>query len=656
MKDLFSTQAKICRIFTHPDRLRIVKTLCNGEKSVLAIARKLNLTQPKLSQHLALMRRLGVVATRRDHTTIYYSLSDPLISKACKLVGQITARISKQTKKTLHAVILLLTFSLLNLNSANAQEIRIHEVKQGETLFSISKSELGNGNVWTEIARFNDLEAPYKIVQGMQLKIPVAAIAGKTQQEEKTISDSKFDTATMIAIEPPGYTHNDSIATKPIVPRTAALPVPEEIWLSKEKTDNDPVLLNLISYAMNSSPAILRAKASVNAGRAGIDAAKSSYMPTIGLSERYMVSDDPPSAFMSILQQGRLTPQVQASMNNTEAVEDWATRLYAKALLLDFGQRSGQVSAAVAETKRRQSMLSAIKRDVAFNVADAYYRSLEADAAVQLWSETVRLFETHRSIAKAHYEAGTVLLSDLLSVEVGLADARANYVRAKNDAAIVKLELKSIIGINSVSGLEPKRLGIPLYQKTEEEVLNAALNSHPLIVAALNAEEFSQAMERVAVGSSLPTVAGEVFGEWHGEDEGVGFDRRSVTAAVILDVPIFDGWRARAKRKEARAQRNEAVEARREVVSQLELAAVSLHRRTLEALERIEIADKAVEAARESLSIIENRYSAGLAKIDELLQVERNLTESRLNALSARTHAWISVAGVERVAGKEVER
>jgi len=81
-----------------------------------------------------------------------------------------------------------------------------------------------------------------------------------------------------------------------------------------------------------------------------------------------------------------------------------------------------------------------------------------------------------------------------------------------------------------------------------------------------------------------------------------------------------------------------------------------LHRRTLEALERIEIADKAVEAARESLSIIENRYSAGLAKIDELLQVERNLTESRLNALSARTHAWISVAGVERVAGKEVER
>lgn len=51
--------------------------LHDGELSVGEIVQRLDLTQSALSQHLALMRAAGVVSTRREGTTIYYSLTDP---------------------------------------------------------------------------------------------------------------------------------------------------------------------------------------------------------------------------------------------------------------------------------------------------------------------------------------------------------------------------------------------------------------------------------------------------------------------------------------------------------------------------------------------------------------------------------------------------
>jgi ArsR family transcriptional regulator, virulence genes transcriptional regulator len=61
------------------NRRRLI-ILCNlmvaGELPVGELVRRLDLAQSALSQHLALMRAAGIVTTRREGTTIYYSLTD----------------------------------------------------------------------------------------------------------------------------------------------------------------------------------------------------------------------------------------------------------------------------------------------------------------------------------------------------------------------------------------------------------------------------------------------------------------------------------------------------------------------------------------------------------------------------------------------------
>jgi DNA-binding transcriptional ArsR family regulator len=66
----------LLKALAHASRLMILCFLCDGEKSVTELERMLELRQPTVSQQLARLRTDGLVATRRDGKTIYYSLAN----------------------------------------------------------------------------------------------------------------------------------------------------------------------------------------------------------------------------------------------------------------------------------------------------------------------------------------------------------------------------------------------------------------------------------------------------------------------------------------------------------------------------------------------------------------------------------------------------
>lgn len=76
--------ADYLKILANPSRLLILCELNQGERSVSALEGAVGLSQSALSQHLAKLRQSGIVATRRDAQTIYYSLADP---RAVRMMG-----------------------------------------------------------------------------------------------------------------------------------------------------------------------------------------------------------------------------------------------------------------------------------------------------------------------------------------------------------------------------------------------------------------------------------------------------------------------------------------------------------------------------------------------------------------------------------------
>jgi DNA-binding transcriptional ArsR family regulator len=69
--------ARLLKTLASDQRLMILCHLAGGERSVGELQSHVALSQSALSQHLARLRREGVVTTRRDAQSIYYTLADP---------------------------------------------------------------------------------------------------------------------------------------------------------------------------------------------------------------------------------------------------------------------------------------------------------------------------------------------------------------------------------------------------------------------------------------------------------------------------------------------------------------------------------------------------------------------------------------------------
>lgn len=75
--------AAMLRMLSHEARLGVLCELVSGERSVGELVDRSGLSQSALSQHLAKLREEGLVATRRESQTIFYSLAD---AKAARII------------------------------------------------------------------------------------------------------------------------------------------------------------------------------------------------------------------------------------------------------------------------------------------------------------------------------------------------------------------------------------------------------------------------------------------------------------------------------------------------------------------------------------------------------------------------------------------
>lgn len=76
---LYATKAALFRTLGHPARVRILELLRGGELSVGALQEELGIDSGGTSQHLAALRRIGVVSSRREGTSVFYRAAHPQV-------------------------------------------------------------------------------------------------------------------------------------------------------------------------------------------------------------------------------------------------------------------------------------------------------------------------------------------------------------------------------------------------------------------------------------------------------------------------------------------------------------------------------------------------------------------------------------------------
>ena len=83
---VFATAAELFSLLSTPIRLKIISSLCRGEKNVSQLLDDIDTTQPNMSQHLSTLYRAGVLGKRREGTQIYYRIESERAATLCRAV------------------------------------------------------------------------------------------------------------------------------------------------------------------------------------------------------------------------------------------------------------------------------------------------------------------------------------------------------------------------------------------------------------------------------------------------------------------------------------------------------------------------------------------------------------------------------------------
>ena len=92
MDELYSLQADVLKTLASPRRLEILHRLAEGPCEVGRLAEELGLSQPNVSQHLAVLRSAGVVEAERDGREVRYRLADDDVIVACSIMRGVLQR------------------------------------------------------------------------------------------------------------------------------------------------------------------------------------------------------------------------------------------------------------------------------------------------------------------------------------------------------------------------------------------------------------------------------------------------------------------------------------------------------------------------------------------------------------------------------------
>jgi DNA-binding transcriptional ArsR family regulator len=100
---LHQLKAEFFKTLGHPLRIRVLELLSEREHSVGEMLTELGVEASNLSQQLAVLRRSGLVAARREASTVYYSLTSPQVAELLAVARRIlTTLLSDQMELLTH--------------------------------------------------------------------------------------------------------------------------------------------------------------------------------------------------------------------------------------------------------------------------------------------------------------------------------------------------------------------------------------------------------------------------------------------------------------------------------------------------------------------------------------------------------------------------
>lgn len=98
---LSEVKAELFRAMAHPARVRVLEVLVEGERSVGELQPLVGIELSHLSQQLGVLRRSGLVVSRKEGSSVIYALRDPMVAELLAVAKRLLLSTLSQTRDLL---------------------------------------------------------------------------------------------------------------------------------------------------------------------------------------------------------------------------------------------------------------------------------------------------------------------------------------------------------------------------------------------------------------------------------------------------------------------------------------------------------------------------------------------------------------------------
>lgn len=410
------------------------------------------------------------------------------------------------------------------------------------------------------------------------------------------------------------------------------------------RADEPLTLESAVDTAIKNQPALVNRASQVRASEAKIGQAQSNWYPQLNANAGYGRTK-PVTGGRGV----SLAPGSGGLSATSNSYEDYSSDVTLRQTIYDFGRTSSQVKAQNLSTDAARYNLENTRDDVVFNVKQAFFQVLQAQASRDVAKESLVQFQKQLDRARAFYEVGRSPKFDVTKAEVDVGTAQLALIRAENQVKLARVNLNNAMGVperHQYAVADDKR---PVGTIARfEDALEQAFSQRPDLLSVIRQKEASAESVKTAKTNYFPTLSGNASYSWYGTQFPLG---DGWNAGLNLTIPIFSGFLTKYQVAEAQANRDAVAASelslRQDIVLQVEQAYLSFR----EAEERIVTAELTARQARENYDLAQGRYDAGVGSPIEVSDALVSSRNAEIVFVNASYDLKIAQAAIERAVG-----
>lgn len=394
-------------------------------------------------------------------------------------------------------------------------------------------------------------------------------------------------------------------------------------------------LQDVLDIARDNNPDLLMAAARIQRARAMLAKSAAPFYPQVNVYTEYMQGDAPSAYLFKSIDQRQLPPGTD--FNDPGWFENFESGVSAGFNLFNGGRDGlnreiAKTGVAISEQDR-----DGVENQVMATAIGAYYDVLAATNFTAVAKESVETTRSQLRIMTVRFESGGALKTDLLSLEVRMAETEEILVQSRNRQRLAKAALAEILGVEpdvpfGIVEAQAYAIDVP---EDAFAALDYAMTHRPELASVREKLRQSKMAVDAARAGYLPQL--DFMTRYYADDPEMKYssDRENWTAGLYLNWKIFDGFATKSERAKALSQLQETMAADRKTLLAVKFDVKKAYLNLDEAQQRLKVASANVATARETYQLVKQQYEGGSADITRYLEAELAYNRARMRETTA---------------------